>query len=276
MDYLGEHIPVIALAVIGAGIGGWIGVVLATVLLKGQLKILTGIAMAALGLVGGAATGFLVMPDAEQILAYAEDREEIIQLALSVDPSLRDRLLQQLRAAEQRGGSSAAMSELRDVQFELLAVHGPDLIPLAADEVVSEYALASAEYLDGIHRTDPEICYTYLAMSKQGSRYGMSPALYKRIFDSLDGIVDSAYHDPAPLTDQQREAAQMRLQALWVGITEGPDAPSFYLGEFEARPAQTAEEREGACFFLARLYSRVAAERQPLRSHILKVFYDGG
>lgn len=162
---------------------------------------------------------------------------------------------------------------MRHVAFETLAIHGLKLIPRTSDAAADGYIDVMAQYLQSIHQRDPEMCYVYLVESVHGSDYGMSPALYDRMFDSMEAVIVAATNAPDPLTDDEIEAAGERLGEIWSSLEEGPEAGDFYMGGFDGDPASTPEQRKGACLFMTRLYHRIATQDKPMRAHLLKVLY---
>lgn len=267
---------ILALALIGLGAGGWIGIGLAVLAFKGRFKF----PAAAVFAVGGVAlaiwAGDLAIgkPRAEAMLAHAEQHDPIFRLMLRVDPERHEPVLLHLQEAERRGGVAEVEKEMRNVAFETLAIHGLKLVPQASDAAADGYIDVMAEYLQSIYRRDPETCYVYLVESRHGSDYGMPPAMYRRMFDSMKAIVTSSASNPDPLSDDEREAASARLTEIWTGLQEGPEAGDFFTGMLDGEAASTPEQRKGTCLFMTRLYHRIAAQEAPMRGHILKVFYE--
>lgn len=265
---------VIALAMIGLGVGGWIGLGLAVMLLKGRFKLALAAVFSVGGIVAAIMFSHLVIPVsyAESILADAKEHDATFQLGMAKDPSNYGHIQELMRLEEQRGGKAAAETIFRDNNFEILTVHGYGLIPKASDRSVSDYALAIADYYTSIHGTDPEKCYLFLTESQLGHHYGMSPKQRQRVYDSLTKVVETASRSPVTMTDNERAAANEKMSEIWTGIVEGPDAAALYMGEFEGEKARTAEQRKGMCLFYTRLHQRIAATDPPLRSHLIKVF----
>ncbi len=276
MESLESQFAVVALAMVGMGIGGWIGIGAAMLLFKGRFKVAAAAVFAIGGIAAAVALSPLVMPTpwAEQALARAEEHDPVIQLALREDPAQHGQFLRQLREAQQRGGEAGVAKEMRHIAFEVMSVHGTRLIPDASDQAVDDYVSANADYFAAIHETDPEMCYVYLAEASHGSDYGMSPELYRRMFDAMTAIVTSATRDPHPMTESERAAASRDFTALWTGITEGPGAEALYMGDFDDEPATTPEQRKGLCLFFHRFYQQAAALDRPLRAHVIKAFYE--
>ncbi len=265
----------LALPMIGVGIGGWIGIGLSVLLLKGRFKF----PLAALFAVGGIAAAITAIPmvfpepAADRLLAEAERSDPAFALLMRVEPERREPILRFLREAEQRGGEVEVARELRYVAFEIMAIHGLKQIPVTSDAAADAYVTTLSEYLQSIHERDPELCYVYLMESRHGSDYGMSPELYDRMFASMRTIITEAASNPDPLTAEEEEAARDRFSELWTSLEEGPEAPDFYTAVFEGGTASTPEQRRGACLFMTRLYHRIAAQEQPMRAHIAKGFY---
>jgi hypothetical protein len=267
---------VVALAMIGVGVGGWIGIGLSVLVLRGRFKAVAGAIFAFGGIAAAVFGGQFILPQpvAARMLSEAEQNDPAFKLLASVNPAGREAILRYLQEIEQQGGKAAVERELRSIAFEIMAVHGLKVMPKASDAAADGYVTVMAQYLHSTHERDPDLCYDFVAESRHGSDYGMSPVLYDQMFSSMQAVLVSADRAPDPLSDEEREAAQERLLQIWNGLGEGPEAADFYTGFLDGKSAATPEQRKGACLFTTRLYHRIAAQEQPMRAHLVKVFYE--